>query len=341
MPLANPPESFLESMKKDQYRSLVGSKLTLSNWATPNLIRYSELLRKLMPKGLNHAYFTSGRDEIVDKGLRSIRFHRKEADIVVGFSHQWLGNISAAARSLSHDESQKQPFAFFDWPKATHPSVSGHERSLEELNNTLKNYPSEKILAIVVELMGEKSGFLFDEKYLKELGKIRTRMGIPLVFVETTSALYRSGKSLFLTDSLSIKPDAIWYYTGGQLGHIFVNDQYFVEKPLTLISTWDGDDISIARSYHNMLLASSIAFRKNLHFFENEFNKLSIESHGMGCWHSVKLESEKAMQLAIAAAREKGLLFGNGFSNSLMVCPKPDFSQEQMEKILEHLRSCF
>ena len=333
MPFLSPPETLLDALKKDQLRTLACSKLTLSNWATTNLVRYSELLRALMPKALNHAYFTSGRDEVVDKGLRSLRFHRPSADIAIGFSHQWLGNISAAARSLSHDEHQVQPFKFFDWPHVKHPSIVGSEQSLEELKIIISRYNPDRILGIVVELMGEKSGLYFEDSFLSKLDELRAQTKIPLVFVENASSFGRSSRSLFLSDSLYVKPNMVWWYTGGQLGHVLVDDQYFVEKPLTLISTWDGDDLSIARAYHHMLFASEASYKNTLRDFEHNMKRLG--AHGLGCWQGIKLKSQEALKNARNFAKEKNLLLGAGFDNTLMICPQPDLEPQMFEYIIK------
>jgi len=330
-----PPPSLVDALANNHLRAILGTKLTLSNWATPFMVRYSELLRTLMPKPLNHVYFTSGRDEMIDKGLRSLRFHRLEADMVIGFSHQWLGHNTAAARSLSHEEGQTQPFSFFSWPKVPHPHVVGHEKSLQHLKDLLARTDAQKILGIVVELLGEKSGFVFDESYLQELDAIRTQTGIPLVYVDNASSLARSGRDVFLTSALPVKPNMVLWYTGGQLGQVMVDDNYFVEKPLTLISTWDGDEISMMRAYHNLLFATDESVQKKVMSFEHEImrfkDKLTIS--GMGCWYSVRLKSREQVKQAQDYAQQQGVLLGEGYDNSLMVCLRPDFDQESFEKV--------
>lgn len=332
----NAAPRFTDALKGGLLRSIACQKLTLSNWATPNMVRYSELLRSLMPSSQKHAYFTSGRDEVVDKGLRSLRFHRPHADIAIGFSHQWLGNITAAARSLSDDEGQKKPFAFFHWPKVSHPTIVGSEQSLNELRTVLATFAPERILGIVVELLGEKSGFTFDDSFLQNLDVLRKDTGIPLVFVETASAYGRSGLSLFLSDSLSVKPNMIWWYTGGQLGHVLVDDLYFVEKPLTLISTWDGDDMSMARAYEHLLAMSSASALKNIRDFGLMMKEFS--SHGRGVWHGLRLKDQETLHKAKAKAKELGVLLGQGFANTLMVCPKPDATALELQRVEKMLK---
>jgi acyl-CoA reductase-like NAD-dependent aldehyde dehydrogenase/4-aminobutyrate aminotransferase-like enzyme len=337
-PFQEVPKSLWQDLLGNNLRSILGSKLTLSNWATPHLVRYSELLRALMPAHLNHTYFTSGRDEVVDKGLRSLRFHRPLADIALGFSHQWLGHTTAAARSLSHDENQAQPFHFFDWPHIPHPSVFGASQSLEKLEQAIKSFGPERILGLMVELMGEKTALGFDEDYLKNLDNLRKKYDVPLVFVENTSSFYRSGQSLFLSDHLSVKADMCLWYTGGQLGHVFTNDRYFVKKPLTLISTWDGDELSIARAYHHLLYANMLD-KKPMKNFISDMDVLKPKIHGQGLCYAMKLKNEHELNLALEHGKSLGVLFGKGFDNSLVIMAKPDFRPEQFTKVFKAVAS--
>lgn len=328
-----PPSSLIKSIEANHFRTLCGTKLTLSNWATTNQVRYSELLRLLMPKHLNHAYFTSGKDEVVDKGLRCLRFHRQKAQIALGFSHQWFGNNTAAARTLSHAEGQTQPFEYFNWPKIAHPAIVGEDESYRMLTEVLNHHDADNVLGIVVDLIGEKTGLSFSEEFLKKLAHLREQTGIPLVFNETTSAFYRSGTSLFWSDALSVKPNMVWWFTGGQLGHVFVDDRYYVEKPLTLISTWDGDDISILRCYHHLLAAAELGSKGFPHFA-----KLFSMTKGTGLWRRQKgLDTEHL----IAKAHQEGVLLSKGYDDSLLICPPIDLDEQQITRLLEVISDLF
>lgn len=322
-----------QALQNNEFRSFASTKLTLSNWITPNFVYYAQMLRSLAPKELKHAYFTSGRDEVIDKGIRSIKYHRQEAQIVIGFSQQYFGNITAAARSLSHDEGQSKPFGFFKWPLISHPSLVGNEQSLKELMQVIETYRPQKILAIALELVGEKSGLVFDEEFLQKLSEIRKITSIPLIFCENASGFYRNQKSLFLTTSLSTKPNMLWFYNDAQLGSILVDDEYFVSKPLTLISTWDGDDISMLRSYYKLLYAANLNHKTDFcTMLKNSLSSYKID--GMGKWVSIKLNDEKIAKV-IKHAYENKILLAKGFDNRLMICPPLDLEPEQDKFIID------
>ncbi|MEM7403603.1 MAG: aminotransferase class III-fold pyridoxal phosphate-dependent enzyme, partial [Myxococcota bacterium] len=95
------PLDILHAVQAGSFTGPALNKLTLSSWATPTVVRYTDLLRRVMPKACKHLYVTSSRDETVDKGLRCLRLKRPQAHIVIGFTHQYVGHTTAAARSLS------------------------------------------------------------------------------------------------------------------------------------------------------------------------------------------------------------------------------------------------
>ena len=228
------------------FTTAVGTKLTLSNWATPSMVRYMELLKSICPEPMSHAYCTSGQDELIDKSLRSLKVHRPKAKIAIGLTDQFFGNITAAATSLSDHKDPK--LNWFNWPKLPHPNVVGIPECLQAIQQELNDHHPDEIFAFVVELKGEKSGFELDDSFLKPLKAILDEKDIPLIYSETASALGSSSQSIFKTEQLDTKPNMILWFTGGQLGHILVDDKYYVDKPLTLISTWDGDEISARRN---------------------------------------------------------------------------------------------
>lgn len=313
----DPPASLLDDLQNNNLRGMCGTKLTLSNFSSMNQVRYSELVRAVMPLGLNHLYFTSGQGEVVDKALRALRFYRRDADMVIGFSHQYFGHTTAGARSLSHNET-----SYFKWPFIPHPEVVGEKQSIAELYNILNKYNKERILCIVLELIGKNNSYTFSDNFLAQLDDIRNSFGIPIVYNETVSSFYRNGQSFFYTDSLKVKPNLILWFCSGQLGHVLTDDQYYVEKPLTLISTWDGDDISIMRNYHNILNAQK--YCESLKPFIDWFDslKLSHKKSGLGYWRSIEINDKKKMHAIVQEAKQHNLLLNLGDENRLMVCPK-------------------
>ena len=334
-PLGKNPPRLIEAVYRGEFTQAVGSKLTLSNFVTPNMIRYTELLREFSPKGLAHTYFTSGRDELVDKGIRCLRVKRAQGQSVLTFSDQFLGTTTAAARSLTDPRGYTEPFSWYDWPRVPHPARVGIDATIERLRALVQQKGPEHFLGLVVEVLGEKSALTLTDHDWQSLDSFRSESGIPLIFVESASALGRYGNTVFASDQLPARPNSIWWYPGGQLGHIFVDDAYFVDKPLTLISTWDGDEIAAIRNRYHLLEARRLLPEKRAEKFEAGW--ASLCSHlpkgeeiqkpndftfvGRGLRHGISFSSrEDALEL-VSHCRQEGLRLEVSLSNVVLVAP--------------------
>lgn len=339
-PLGARHPSLVDALVHGDFTDAVGTKLTLSNFITPAVVRYTELLRELSPKGLSHAYFTSGRDELTDKGLRCLRVNRPEGQVVIGLERQFLGFTTAAARSLSDGAGQKEPFSWFDWPKAPHPAEVGSEASLGAILAAIERVGAERVLGVVIELVGERSGLAVPEEFLADLATVRADTGVPIVVVETASALGRAGPWLFASDGLPMRPNMVWWYAGAQLGHIFVDDAHYVAKPLTLISTWDGDELSIVRARHHLIEAKRLLPEGRARAFEARVRaaELGAKVRGRGLALAIDVGTEERAEALLAAALELGLKLHRGLPGVVMLLPPVTVSDDEIEAGLERLQ---
>ena len=76
------------------------NKVTICNYVTPSVVRAVEWANALTPE-LPHIYLSSGRDELMDKSVRLLRYRRKEAETCLSFEGCYVGHTSATARSIS------------------------------------------------------------------------------------------------------------------------------------------------------------------------------------------------------------------------------------------------
>lgn len=339
-PLGKRHPALVESLVEGDFLDPVGTKLTLSNFVTPAYVRYAELLRELSPKGLNHAYFTSGQSEMVDKGLRCLRVQRPGADVVIGLERQFLGFTTAAARSLTDGQGQVEPFGWYEWPKAPHPAEAGSEASIGAILAAVQQVSPERVLGIVVELVGEKSGLVVPEELLSDLAALRQDTGIPLVFVETASALGRMGSHLFASDGLGVRPNMVWWYCGAQLGHILVDDATYVATPLTLISTWDGDEVSLLRNRHHLLEARRLLGTGAAQRFEERVKSagLGVPVRGRGFVLALDLGDTERAERLLAAALSRGLRLSRGLQGAVMLLPPLVVSDAEVKEGLARLK---
>ena len=247
------------------------NKNSLCNWWTPNMTRYVEWLRSVAPLG--HVYLASGRDEAVDKLVKCLIYHRKGAQRMISFEGAFWGGVTACARSVSDPRFGTH----FPWEHVKYPHQSGDpfrgesdpltDAEVIALDAVIKLLlEPEKVLGVAIEPIQEKTGRRVSVRFLKALRALCDEKDVPLVMNESASWAYRGSRELFYCQATGVKPDLLTGFAGGQLGHIFTNDKYYIPKPLTLISTWDGDELSALRFRQQMEILR--AHRDNPHLYE-------------------------------------------------------------------------
>jgi succinylglutamate-semialdehyde dehydrogenase len=316
------------------------TKLTLSNFTTPDVVRYAELFRELMPKHLKHTYFTSGQSEVADKGIRCLRVNRPKGQVVIGFTGQYVGHCTAAARSVSDMSAFNQPAGWFSWPKVNHPTAVGLNASMAELERAIDAASPERVLGVVVELVGELSGQVASNEWLLALDALRTKTGIPLVFVESASGLAKNGESLFLTDQLDVQPNMVWWYAGSQHGHVMVDDATYISKPLTFISTWDGDELSIRRTYLHLLAARSLLSSGVLTQNKGIIDSFAqtVQARGRGYWWALDFKENSKATAFLDRALDAGLRLRKGLNGRVIICPPLNATPDDLNEGLSRIR---
>jgi hypothetical protein len=58
-----------------------------------------------------------------------------------------------------------------------------------------------------------------------------------------------------MSPALGLIPDVLAWWGGGQTGYLHTTARWFVSTPLTLVSTWDGDELSLIRQHHQLRAA--------------------------------------------------------------------------------------
>jgi 4-aminobutyrate aminotransferase-like enzyme len=231
------------------------NKLTLMNYVTPATVRALEWVGSLVPE-LPHLYLTSSRDESVDKALRLIRCTRKQAQVAIGLAGGYYGHTTASCRSLSDPSTHAGGPAHFAWPRVPHPAQAGTAATIAALREAVAAAGGgDKILGFVYELVQERTGAVLPADFVKALGALRDELGLPLIAVETTTHTYRSGRGAFLSTALGLVPDVLVWWGGGQTGYLHCKPSWFIGSPLTLVSTWDGDELSLVRQHHYLRAA--------------------------------------------------------------------------------------
>jgi acetylornithine/succinyldiaminopimelate/putrescine aminotransferase len=317
-PFATAPATLIDLAEKGALAGPAVNKLTLVNYLTPAVVRATEHVAAIVPD-LPHVFFTSGRDETFDKSLRMLRWHRKEGQIAIGLEGGYVGHTTAAARSLSDPRTHRQGPQHFAFPRVPHPALVGVSATIEALRSTVAaaGGPS-KVLGLYVEMIGERSGLVVEPAFLVALNAFRAETKIPIVLVETASAYWKSGRGAFASSAFtragslegggSFVPDLLTWFTGGQHGYVHVSAPYFVPTPLTFVSTWDGDELSMIQAQHQLRAARKVdvaSLAAKLDAALAPFAAQGFTLRGQGL-HRVIDAGDRAEQL-VASLAAKGL----------------------------------
>ncbi|MDD0852699.1 aminotransferase class III-fold pyridoxal phosphate-dependent enzyme [Halobacteriovorax sp. GB3] len=222
---------------KNQLPYLV-NKVCLSNFISSRFIQDVKDLTESFPKELQHVYTASGQSECVDKLSRSLWFNQKEnekSNKLLTFKGHYFGKGSFLSRSLSESDE------FFDTTKLTCPTTS-ETASLKELESILKK---ERFMGLWLEPIQQRNGKKISRETLEKIITLCNKYKTPVIFNETASSMYRYSKEQFLcANQLKLQPDALMCYLSGQAAICAMKKDYFIDAPLMVISTWDGDEFS-------------------------------------------------------------------------------------------------
>lgn len=233
----------------DQQMPFAVNKVCLSNFVSEIFLKGLKDIISYLPTSLRHAYTCSGQSECVDKVAKTIwvkssaEIKAKNTNKMLTFHGHYFGNGSALARSLSLDTDP-----YFNIVKLENPNSSNYQEILKLTEEEIKN---GSYLAVWLEPLLQKTMEHVPLEFLKELRKLTTKYNVALVYNETASQFYRyNDKNFFASSDKDISPDAGLIYLSGQAGIAFATENYFLEQPLMMISTWDGDEFSFNSYYH-------------------------------------------------------------------------------------------
>lgn len=345
-PLADPPASLLCAQASGLIYGPAVNKITLMNYATTGLIRALEWVAALLPE-LPHMYLTSSRDECVDKSLRIVRWHRPKTRVAIGLEGGYVGHTSAAARSISDPAVHAQGRPYFDeWVRVPHPESAGTDAALLALRQAVERAGgTEQIFGFVYEVVQERTGRVLPAEFLLGLAALRDELDVPLIAVETASAGYRhGGAGAFAHTRAPLLPDILMWWSGGQTGYIHVAPRWFVPTALTMVSTWDGDELSLMRHHHQLRALRKLELQPGLAALDQALSRAperGITARGLGGYRVLDLGDAEA-----ASARVYDHLARHGvrvrrFANGCLgIAPSMDRLQDAaqaLERALESL----
>jgi acetylornithine/succinyldiaminopimelate/putrescine aminotransferase len=229
------------------------NKICLSNFVSESFLKNVQTVAHTAPNELRHIYTASGQGESVDKIAKSIIYNvaDKKRQKFLTYRGHYFGKGSFLSRSLSCEESSYFPTLFLD-----NPTSDNYEEILQQTNQYLT---AEDVVAIYIEPQPQGLNTIVPDEFLVGLKAIAQKTGTKLVYNETSYAnLGHSKEQRWRSNNPEIMPDAFFAYLGGQAAMTFMKNEIFLEKPLMMISTWDGDALSMAQFVESMKQVSEL-----------------------------------------------------------------------------------
>ena len=292
-------ESDLDKTFLQEQLPALTNKLTLSNFVTRPFLEQLSDVFDLVPEPIRHGYSCSGISECVDKLTKSIWLQRQPRVTLLTINGHFFGSGSFLARSLS---GVGEPF----FPVKCLPRP---ELDLLRFEDQLRQQlETDEILAMFVEPLGWETCQKLSLQTLALIRRICTETGTPLVYHESAGAAFRYDQRAFLPSGLpELTPDAGMLYLGGQMAICYLGTEWFVDTPLTMISTWDGDAFSLAQFHRVMttITADTDRYFQTMQRYQavleqqlkqNQLSEYSLQ-HGIGRFRgSLEVELRKMFQ---------------------------------------------
>ena len=236
------------------------------------------------------------------------------------FKNNYFGNGSMLARSLSYENDP-----YFPVTRLPMPSENDFN---DILKNIEKEFVSGEYLAVWVEPVLQKTMEKMPHEFLRGLRELATKHKVALVYNEAASQFFRYSHKHFMASCFNeIAPDAGMIYFSGQSGMAFASTKYFLEQPLMMISTWDGDEFHFLSYLH--------AF-KNVIAHSEEYKKTAKAFHGKLVDKLSRYDID-SIKLDNGIGHFKGLLpssMSKMFTQNdgkYLVCPSFDSMKEYLE----------
>ena len=257
-------------------------------FAHPQAFELSAKLTAMMPKGMNHAFFTNSGSESVDTALKiALHYHRMKGDAsrtrLIGRERGYHGtgfggiSVGGIVKNRMHFGTM---LTGVDHLRHTHDleknaytrGCPDHGAELaDDLERIVALHDASTIAAVIVEPMAGSTGVLLPPKgYLKRLREICDRHGILLIFDEVITAFGRLGTAT-AAEYFDVTPDIITTAKGLTngvipMGAVIVADKIYqsamenADAPIELFHgyTYSANPIACAAA-----LATLASYKKN------------------------------------------------------------------------------
>jgi hypothetical protein len=157
-----------------------------------------------------------------------------------------------------------------------------------------------------------------------------TRAGVPLVYNESAAMFFRYHSDTFSASGrLDLEPDATIASLGGQMALALLRRSLFIEAPLKLISTWEGDGFSLAKfaAVTRCVMKDIAGFMKLTARFI-----VAIESELSGCQHVTRRLNRGCGWIEGDLPNELTAMLTRNVMARWLLCPSPSAMHQFVER---------
>ncbi|MBL4634545.1 MAG: hypothetical protein JKY56_11770, partial [Kofleriaceae bacterium] len=136
------------------------------------------------------------------------------------------------------------------------------------------------------------------------------------------------GRGSFCTSAWAA-PDILTWWGGGHTGYIHTGARYRVAKPLAMVSTWDGDELSLVRDHFHLRAARGVDISGAILAWDKALEGIAgagMKVRGTGLYRVIEAGA-RAEQL-LEALSERGLQLRSFPGGKLAVIPCLDSAKE-------------
>ena len=199
--------------------------------------------------------------------------------------------------------------------------------TIAALDALVADHGAATLIGVYIEAIEARTGRAITSDQWDALCTWRSHNQVPLVLIESNSGFYRhGGPGFWWSDAQSAPADVVLWWAGGQTGHVFSSAATFVKKPLTLISTWDGDELSATRMLWQMYATEGLDVAAQVAALDAALAGIAHE--GQGLYRHVPVADPARVQATLA---EHGVRVGQ-IDDRIIVAPPLTASADDFER---------
>ena len=293
---------------------------------TPGMIRATELLRALAPKGLTRLTLAPSRSALVDATLRRLGATRPEAVAVLSCGPVSAGNGTAAARAIGARDG-----AGLRWPTVADPTLDP-DRALTELRRELTQRGGAALFAVILEPVYRATGRPVPDRFWRPLRALCDEHGVPLALLEDTTAGFRSGLGMWRADSVPIQADAVLWAPSPGLGLAYLRED--TGGDAGALPPGDCDGLALTRLARELRAARTLPITERARALAHALAPIG-EVRGEGLYLTVATPHAGVIARRLG---ERGVHVDAASDDLLRVAPALNVTHDAIERLAAALR---